>query len=138
MSFRYKPEIESKRPRGFGLIAEDVESIRPDLVTRDGDGKGSSVRYDAANAMLLNECLKDHRKVQDQKRRIQEQAAMIAQLKRELETLVACVEEHESKIQRVNDRIEMNEAAPQFVAGDQRGEGFSGARRGEARTPFFR
>ena len=96
------------------------------------------MRYDTANAMLLNELLKGHRKVQDQERRIQEQAGMIAQLKRELETLVACVEEHESKIQRVNDRIEMNEAAAQFVAGDQRGEGFSGARRGEPRTPFFR
>ena len=64
VSFRYKAEIEPTRPVGFGLIAEDVEKINPDLVTRGGDGKVNSVRYDAVNAMLLNEFLKEHRKVE--------------------------------------------------------------------------
>ena len=65
VSFRYKPEIEPTRPVGFGLIAEDVEKISPDLVTRGSDGKVNSVRYDAVNAMLLNEFLKEHRKVKE-------------------------------------------------------------------------
>jgi hypothetical protein len=65
VNFRYKPEIEPTRPRGFGLIAEDVEKVSPDLVTRNSDGKVNSVRYDAVNAMLLNEFLKEHRKVEE-------------------------------------------------------------------------
>ena len=73
VSFRYKAEIEPARPLGFGLIAEEVEKINPDLVSRDKDGKPLTVRYDQVNAMLLNEFLKEHRKVQ-------EQEATIAQL----------------------------------------------------------
>jgi hypothetical protein len=64
VSFRYKPEIEPTRPLGFGLIAEEVEEISPHLITRGGDGKIHAVRYDAVNAMLLNEFLKEHRKVE--------------------------------------------------------------------------
>src|SRR5438874_7293655 len=66
VSFRYKAEIEPTRPLGFGLIAEEVEKVVPDLVSRGGDGKVNSVRYDAVNAMLLNEFLKEHRKVEKQ------------------------------------------------------------------------
>src|SRR4029077_20080964 len=66
------------RPLGFGLIAEDVEKISSDLVTRGGDGQVNSVRYDAVNAMLLNEFLKAHHKIEEQK-------ATIAQLKKELQ-----------------------------------------------------
>ena len=62
VSFRYKAEIEPSRPLSFGLIAEDVEKIAPNLVTRGSDGKVNSVRYEAVNAMLLNEFLKEHRK----------------------------------------------------------------------------
>jgi hypothetical protein len=64
VSFRYKPEIEPTRPVSFGLVAEDVEKISPNLVTRGGDGKVNSVRYDAVNAMLLNEFLKEHWKLE--------------------------------------------------------------------------
>ena len=64
MSFRYKPEIEPTRPVGFGLIAEDVEKISADLVTRGGDGNVNSVRHDAVNAMMLNEFLKEHGKLE--------------------------------------------------------------------------
>jgi hypothetical protein len=67
VTFRYKPEIEPTRPRGFGLIAEDVEKLSPNLVTRGADGKVNSVRYDHVNAMVLNEFLKEHRKVQELK-----------------------------------------------------------------------
>ena len=64
VSFRYKPEIEPTRPVSFGLVAEDVEKISPNLVTRGGDGKVNSVRYDAVNVMLLNEFLKKHWKLE--------------------------------------------------------------------------
>ena len=77
VSFRYKSEIEPARPLAFGLIAEEVEKINPDLVSRDEDGKPLTVRYDQVNAMLLNEFLKEHRKVRGQK-----QQATIVKLQR--------------------------------------------------------
>jgi predicted RNase H-like nuclease (RuvC/YqgF family) len=96
------------------------------LVVRDREGKPYSVRYEAVNAMLLNEFLKEHKKVREQNRklenqetRIQQQEATIAQLKKEVETLVACVKEQDSKIQRVSDQVEMNKAAAQLVANDR-------------------
>jgi hypothetical protein len=82
VSFRYKPEIEPTRPLGFGLVAEDVEKINPDLVTRDSDGQAASVRYDAINAMLLNEFLKEHRQ-------IAEQQVILTKLKKDFQTVSA-------------------------------------------------
>jgi trimeric autotransporter adhesin len=99
VSFRYKREIEPTRPPGFGLIAEDVEKINPDLVVRDEEGKPYSVRYDAVNAMLLNEFLKEHQKVQRLEAAL---AAMDQRLKAQ-----------DAKIQRVNDKVELNKPAPQ-------------------------
>ena len=64
VTFRYKKEIDSKRITQFGLVAEDVEKVNPDLVLRDKEGKPYTVRYDQVNAMLLNEFLKEHRKVE--------------------------------------------------------------------------
>ena len=64
VTFRYKHEIDPKRIPQFGLIAEDVEKVNPDLVVRDKEGKPYSVRYDQVNAMLLNEFLKEHREVE--------------------------------------------------------------------------
>ena len=87
VSFRYKPEIEPTRPLGFGLIAEEVEEISPDLVTRDGNGQVSTVRYDAVNAMLLNEFLKEHRTVQELKSAAVKQEAMIASQQKQIEAL---------------------------------------------------
>src|SRR5436189_1427717 len=74
VTFRYKHELDPKGIPQFGLVAEEVEKVNPDLVVRDADGKVYSVRYEAVNAMLLNEFLKEHRKVE-------EQEATIAQLK---------------------------------------------------------
>jgi hypothetical protein len=65
VTFRYKEEIDPGRILQFGLIAEDVEKVNPNLVARDKEGKPYSVRYEAVNAMLLNEFLKEHRKVQE-------------------------------------------------------------------------
>jgi Chaperone of endosialidase len=76
VTFHYKSD-NSNTPQ-FGLIAEDVAAVNPDLVVHDEKGEIYTVRYDAVNAMLLNEFLKEHRKVQ-------EQEATIAQLKKELQ-----------------------------------------------------
>jgi uncharacterized coiled-coil protein SlyX len=115
VSFRYKPEIEPTRPLGFGLIAEDVEKINPHLVACDREGKPYTVRYDAVNAMLLNEFLKEHRKVQ-------EQEATIAQLKSTLakkETIDAHQQEQiealTAGLQKVSAQLEASKPAPQVV-----------------------
>ena len=65
VTFRYKKEIDPNGTPQFGLVAEDVEKINPDLVVRDESGQVNSVRYDQVNAMLLNEFLKEHRKVRE-------------------------------------------------------------------------
>jgi hypothetical protein len=88
VTFRYKKEIDPAGTQQFGLVAEDVEKVNVELVTHDEKGQVNSVRYEQVNAMLLNEFLKEHRKVEEQNgrlkeqdRRIQEQQATIAQLK---------------------------------------------------------
>ena len=78
VTFRYKKELDPKGIEQFGLIAEDVAKVNPNLVIRDRDGAIKTVRYEAVNAMLLNEFLKEHRKNE-------EQEATIAQLKKDLQ-----------------------------------------------------
>src|SRR5207253_9194631 len=82
VTFRYKEELDPEKIPQFGLIAEQVEKIDPDLVVRDEDGKVSTVRYEAVNAMLLNEFLKEHHTVE-------QQAAAIAQLQEQVDALSA-------------------------------------------------
>ena len=82
VAFRYKMELDPKGVPQFGLVAEEVEKVAPDLVRRDRDGKLQAVRYDAVNAMLLNEFLKAHRKMHDQQE-------MIAQQQKQIEALTA-------------------------------------------------
>jgi len=89
VSFRYKCQIEPTRPLSFGLIAEDVEAVNPDLVLRDEKGKPYTVRYDAVNAMLLNEFLKEHRTVQELKSNAAKQEATIALQQKQIEALSA-------------------------------------------------
>lgn len=67
VTFHYKRELDPSGISQFGLVAEEVEKVNPDLVARDEQGKPYTVRYDAVNAMLLNEFLKEHREVQEQK-----------------------------------------------------------------------
>ena len=111
VSFRYKHEFDPDRIPQFGLVAEDVEKVNPDLVVRDENGDLSSVRYEAVNAMLLNEFLKEHRKNE-------EQQATITDLKAEIATLAAMVKEQDAKIERVNDKVELSKPAPQTVLND--------------------
>ena len=87
--------------RKFGLIAENVSRGESDLVVRDEDGKVAAVRYEAVNAMLLNEFLKAHRKMQEQDKQIEE---LTAQLKQQA-----------AQIQKVSAQLELNKAAPQTV-----------------------
>jgi hypothetical protein len=108
VSFRYKPEIEPTRPRAFGLIAEDVEKVSPDLVTRGSDGKVNSVRYDAVNSMLLNEFLKEHRKVQELEGTITEQ-------KKGMAVLTAQLKEQAAQIQEVSAQLEMSKFTKRVV-----------------------
>ena len=115
VTFRYKKEVDAERTPEFGLVAEQVEKVNPDLITRDPDGKAFTVRYEAVNAMLLNEFLKEHRKVEEQSRKIQEQDATITQFKKEMQTIVARLKEQDSNIQKVSARLEMQRAPAQTV-----------------------
>src|SRR5262249_55150229 len=81
VKFRYKAEINPDRTERFGLIAEEVKEINPDLVSHDSEGKPLAVRYESVNAMLLNEFLKEHKKVEEQHSTIENQQATIVELK---------------------------------------------------------
>ena len=100
----------------FGLIAEEVAQISQDLVVRDGDGEIYSVRYEAVNAMLLNEFLKEHHKVEELEATVTQQRknfkAAIAKLE---ETLTARLKEHVAQIQKVSAQLEASKRAPQVV-----------------------
>jgi len=110
----------------FGLVAEDVEKVNPDLIARDRDGKPYTVRYEAVNAMLLNEFLKEHKKVEQQERKIQEQERkalaaeeMIAELKSGMNALAATVKDQAAKIQKVSAELETRKPGPQVVLNSQ-------------------
>ena len=99
--FRYKHELDPAGIPQFGLVAEEVEKVNPDLVERDQQGKPYSVRYDAVNAMLLNEFLKEHRTVEE--------------LKKEIAALTATVKEQASQIQKVSAQLRLSKSTPQTV-----------------------
>jgi Chaperone of endosialidase len=101
VTFRYKKEIDPAGTSQFGLVAEDVEKINPDLVVRDKEGKTYSVRYEAVNAMLLNEFLKEHKKTE--------------KLEATVASLIATVKEQAAQIQKVSDQLEASGPAPQVV-----------------------
>jgi hypothetical protein len=105
VTFRYKKEIDAKGMPQFGLVAEEVAKVNPDLVARDRDGKPYAVRYEAVNAMLLNEFLKEHRTVQE--------------LKKEIAALTATVKEQAAQMQKVSAQIEASKPAPQTVLNNQ-------------------
>ena len=106
VTFEYKSD-KTATPQ-FGLIAEEVAAVNPDLIVRDEKGEIYTVRYDAVNAMLLNEFLKEHRKVQ-------QQGATIAELKQGVQALTARLKEQAAQIQRVSAQLEVNRPAPQVT-----------------------
>ncbi len=112
VTFRYKKEIDPKGTPEFGLVAEDVEKVNAGLVARDRDGRPYAVRYDAVNAMLLNEFLKEHCKVEEQEK-------TIAELKSGMTALAATVKEQAAQIQKVSAQFELGKPAPQTVLNSQ-------------------
>jgi uncharacterized coiled-coil protein SlyX len=108
-TFRYKQELDSNGIPQFGLIAEQVDEVNPDLVVRGEDGKVTTVRYEAVNAMLLNEFLKEHRNVTEQQSTISELRTTVDHQQKQIEALTATV-------QKVSDRLELSKPAPQVVA----------------------
>jgi len=115
VSFRYHKQYDPTQTIAFGLIAEEVAEVYPDLVGRNPEGQPESVRYEQVNAMLLNEFLKEHRRGEEQDCKIDEQETTIAELRREIKTLAARVNEQTSQLQKVSAWVETNEAKPQFA-----------------------
>ena len=109
VTFRYKQELDPDGIPQFGLVAEQVEKVNPDLVVRDEDGKVMTVRYEAVNAMLLNEFLKEHRNVAEQQSTIAELKTTVAQQQKQIEALTA-------GLQKVSAAVELNKPAPTQVA----------------------
>ena len=123
VAFRYKKDIDPAGTPQLGLVAEEVEKVNPDLVVRDKEGKPYSVRYDQVNAMLLNEFLKEHRKVDNlevtvtQQRKDFEAAttqqqkgfeSKITQQQKQIDALTA-------GLQKVNAQLEASKPAAQVV-----------------------
>jgi HAMP domain-containing protein len=116
VSFRYKKEVDPTRSLSFGLIAEEVAEVDPELVTPDPDGKPETVRYEAVNAMLLNEFLKEHSKVE---KLTKDFRATVAQQQKEIQALAATVKEQAQQIQKVSAQLEASKPAPQVVKNNQ-------------------
>jgi trimeric autotransporter adhesin len=106
VTFHYK--IDKKGTPQFGLVAEEVAEISPDLVVRDKNGEILTVRYEAVNAMLLNEFLKEHRKVDKLE-------ASGAQQEKKIQALTASLKEQAAQIQKVSGQLEASKPAPQVV-----------------------
>jgi hypothetical protein len=120
VTFHYKQEIDPYCTPQFGLVAEDVAKVNPDLVLRDSEGNIHTVRYEAVNAMLLNEFLKEHRKVEELEATVAEQRkdfqATIAKLQ---EIITAQIKEQAAQIQKVSAQLEASKPAPQVVGNNQ-------------------
>ena len=114
VTFHYK--TDSKGTPQFGLVAEEVAKVNPALVLPDKEGKPYTVRYDAVNAMLLNEFLKEHR-------RVEEQGATIAQLKQDFQSRLSAqqkqIERLTAGLQKVSAQLELSKTAPQTVLNRQ-------------------
>ncbi len=119
VTFRYKHELDPEGIPQFGLVAEQVEKVNADLVAHDEQGKPCTVRYEAVNAMLLNEFLKEHRKVQEQEATINQlqavdtkQEATIAKQQKQIEALT-------TGLQKVSDQLELSKSTPRTVVNNQ-------------------
>ena len=112
VAFRYKQELDPDKIPQFGLIAEDVEKVSPDLVVRDEEGRVTTVRYEAVNAMLLNEFLKAHRKIQELEANNVQQQRNFAEQQKQIEALTV-------GLQKGNGQLELRKSAPRTVLNDQ-------------------
>jgi len=114
VTFHYRADAENT-PQ-FGLIAEEVAKVNPALVLPDKEGKPYTVRYEAVNAMLLNEFLKEHKKVEELKNDFQ---VTVARQQKEIQALTASLKEQAAQIQKVSAQLEVNKPAPQTVLNNQ-------------------
>jgi len=112
VTFRYKKEIDRTQSPAFGLIAEEVAKADPNLIVRDSRGQPESVHYEMVNAMLLNEFLKAHQKLEAQEATIAELKSTVAQQQKGMEALIA-------QVQKVSAQIEVNKPAPQLTANNE-------------------
>ena len=122
MTFRYK-EVDVDPKKGpqrqnldYGLIAEDVAEVDPKLAIRDGKGQIESLRYMAIYNMMLNEFLKEHKKVEEQQASIADLKSTVALQQKEMQVLTAQLKEQAGQIQKVSAQLEVNKPAPQVVA----------------------
>ena len=112
VTYRYKHDLDPDGIPQFGLIAEDVEKVNPDLVVRDEQGKPYTVRYDAVNAMLLNEFLKEHREVAELK-------STVAEQRKDMEAMAMQLKAQATQIKKVSAQLELSKPAPQTVANNE-------------------
>jgi hypothetical protein len=115
VTFRYKKGVDPEGPQGksqFGLVAEDVDKVNPDLAVRDKEGKPYSVRYDQVNAMLLNEFLKEHKAFVAEQHNVENLRTIVAQQQKQIDALTA-------GLQKVSAQLEVSKAAPQTVLNGQ-------------------
>src|SRR5437660_3942950 len=123
VTFRYRHEIDPKGIPQFGLVAEEVAKVNPDLVARDAQGKPYTVRYEAVNAMLLNEFLKEHKKVEEQQAAIAQLKSTVAQQQKGFEAKLAKQEEQietlTEGLQKVSAQLELSKPARQTALNNQ-------------------
>jgi len=130
VTFRYKHELDPANIPQFGLVAEQVEKVNPDLVVRDEQGKPYTVRYEAVNAMLLNEFLKEHRKGQEQdatisqlKSALAEQHndfhSALAEQRNQIKALTTALKEQAARIQKVSAQLIADKARSHLVVNDR-------------------
>jgi hypothetical protein len=112
VTFEYKKEIDPTGTPQFGLVAEEVDKVDPDLVVRDKEGRPYTVRYDQVNAMLLNEFLKEHQAFVVEQRKVQALEANATTQQRQIEALTA-------GLQKVSAQLELNQRAPQTVVNNR-------------------
>ena len=108
VTFRYKEELDPAKIPQFGLVAEEVEKVNPDLVVHDDAGKVMTVRYEAVNAMLLNEFLKEHKAFIEEQHKVETLEATVADL-------IATTKEQAAQIQKVSGQLKASKPAPQVV-----------------------
>ena len=123
VSFRYNKEYDATQTLAFGLIAEEVAEVYPDLVGRNPEGQPESVRYEQINAMLLNEFLKEHKTVQELKSTVLGQQSIITQQRKSFERRLAEQEKQikalTGAVEKVNAQLEMNNSASRVAANEQ-------------------
>jgi hypothetical protein len=126
VTFRYKKEIDANRIPQFGLVAEDVAKVNPNLVVNGRDGKPYTVRYEAVNAMLLNEFIKEHRKVEAQEATItqlkQDFQSKLVEQQKQIKALTTGLQKVSAQLAAASPSrggLEVEKPAPQMVSGSR-------------------